>query len=104
MRFLRHGSGVPGQKKAAPDVLGQGPVRPWHTVGLDIPRPVARLQSRTPLPQASIILPRRRAKYHEQAMVARVTTFGFTRSQVKIESGTEVASRGPTWRSATPLA
>jgi hypothetical protein len=57
MRFLRHGSGVPGQKKAAPDVLGQGPVRRGHTVGLDIPRPVARLQSRTPLLQAVSLYP-----------------------------------------------
>jgi hypothetical protein len=61
------------------------------------------LQSLTPLLQASVILPRRRAKYHEQALVARVTTFAFTRFHVKIESGTQVASRGPTWRSATPL-
>ena len=46
-----------GRKNAAPDVLGQGPVRPWHTVGLDIPRPVARLQSRTPLLQAMSFYP-----------------------------------------------
>jgi hypothetical protein len=57
MRFLRHGSGVPWQKKAAPDALGQGPVRYGHTVGLDIPCQVARLQSLTPLLQAmSIVL------------------------------------------------
>ena len=41
-----------GRKNAAPDVLGQGPVRHWHTVGVDIPRQVARLQSLTPLLQA----------------------------------------------------
>src|ERR1043166_5057331 len=29
---------------------------------------------------------------------------GFKRCPVKIESGTQVASRGPTWRNATPLA
>jgi hypothetical protein len=57
MRFLRHGSGVQGQKKRAPDVFGQGPVRHWHTVGLDIPRQVARLQSLTPLLQATIFYP-----------------------------------------------
>jgi hypothetical protein len=56
VRLLRHGSGVQWQKNVAPGVLGQGPVRPWHTVGLDIPCPVARLQSRTPLLQATVIL------------------------------------------------
>ena len=46
-----------GRKNAAPDVLGQGPVRHWHTVGLDIPRQVARLQSLTPLLQAVSVYP-----------------------------------------------
>src|SRR5215471_12110084 len=32
-----------------------------------------------------------------------VTRPAFKRLLVKIESGTQVASRGPTWRSATPL-
>src|SRR5262249_11308093 len=32
-----------------------------------------------------------------------VTRSGFKRCLVKIESGTQVASRGPTWRRATPL-
>src|SRR5262245_53848212 len=32
----------------------RGPMRHWHTVGLDIPRPVARLQSLTPLLQATV--------------------------------------------------
>src|SRR5262249_19288880 len=32
-----------------------------------------------------------------------VTRSGFKRWSVKIESGTQVASRGPTWRKATPL-
>ena len=32
-----------------------------------------------------------------------VTRSGFKRCPVKIESGTQVASRGPTWRTATPL-
>jgi len=45
------------EKKLAPDVLGQGPVRHWHTVGLDIPCPVARLQGRTPLLQAMSLYP-----------------------------------------------
>ncbi len=45
------------REKVAPDVLDQGPVRPWHTVGLDIPRPVARLQSRTVLLQAMSFYP-----------------------------------------------
>jgi hypothetical protein len=40
-----------GSKNVAPDVWGQGPVRHWHTVGLDIPCQVARLQSLTPLLQ-----------------------------------------------------
>ena len=35
----------------------RGPMRHWHTVGLDIPRPVARLQGRTPLLQARVIVP-----------------------------------------------
>src|SRR5262249_37470949 len=33
-----------------------------------------------------------------------VTRAKFQKLAVKIESGTQVASRGPTWRSATPLA
>jgi hypothetical protein len=56
MRFVRHGSGVQWAKNAAPDVLSQGPVRHWHTVGLDIPCQVARLQSLTPLLQATLIV------------------------------------------------
>ena len=58
MRFMSHDSGVQWQrkKKVAPDVLGQGPVRHWHTFGLDIPCQVARLQSLTPLLQAVVIL------------------------------------------------
>src|SRR5215831_4876575 len=34
----------------------RGPMRHWHTVGLDIPCQVARLQSPTPLLQATVIL------------------------------------------------
>src|SRR5260221_8774079 len=91
-----------GRKNGAPDVFGEGPVRHWHTVGLDIPRPVARLQSPTLLLQAMLF-------YSDKG---RITTKGdgreVTRSElkrryVKIESGTQVASRGPTWRMATPL-
>src|ERR1043165_4471213 len=35
----------------------RGPTHQWHTVGLDIPCQVARLQSLTPLLQALFILP-----------------------------------------------
>ena len=41
----------------------RGPVRHWRTVGLDTPCPVARLQSRTPLLQALVILAWRRARH-----------------------------------------
>jgi site-specific DNA recombinase len=49
----------------------KGPMRPWHTVGLDIPRPVARLQSRTPLLQAMVILPWRGKGHNEQTVAGR---------------------------------
>src|ERR1043166_3122235 len=51
--------------------VSRGPRCHWHTVGLDIPRPVARLQSRTPLLQALVILAWRRARRNEEAMVRR---------------------------------
>src|SRR5947209_8030229 len=84
----------------------RGPMRHGHTVGLDIPRQVARLQSLTPLLQARV--------HSTVAQVGtqsasngpggyEVTRARFDRSPVKIESGTQVASRGPTWRTATPL-
>jgi|GEM_PF-5382333 len=38
--------------KSPPAVAHRGPMYQRHTVGLDIPCPVARLQSRTPLLQA----------------------------------------------------
>jgi hypothetical protein len=69
MRFLRHALVSNGAQ--APDVFGQGPVRHWHTVGLDIPCPVARLQSRTPLLQATVILAWRRARHNGGAMLRR---------------------------------
>jgi len=46
-------------------------MRHWHTVGLDIPCQVARLQSLTPLLQATIILSWRLARYNGQALVGR---------------------------------
>jgi len=55
----------------------RGPMRRWHTVGLDIPRQVARLQSLTPLLQATVILPCRRTTHNEQAV------FGSLRNPVQ---------------------
>jgi len=47
-----------GNKNAAPETSpSRGPMHHWHTVGLDIPCQVARLQSLTPLLQATVILP-----------------------------------------------
>lgn len=46
-----------GRDNAAPDLMGQGPVRHGHTIGLDIPCQVARLQSQTSLLQAVLIYP-----------------------------------------------
>ena len=59
----------------------------WHTVGLDIPCRVARLQRPTPPPS------------DEQF---RTLKDNYQESIIKIEGGTQVASRGPTWRIATP--
>src|SRR6516164_3206604 len=44
----------------------RGPMRHWHTVGLDIPRQVARLQSLTPLLQATVILPWRKRRHQDR--------------------------------------
>jgi hypothetical protein len=46
-----------GNKNAPETSPSRGPMHHWHTVGLDIPRQVARLQSLTPLLQATVILP-----------------------------------------------
>src|SRR6516165_7381557 len=59
----------------------RGPMRHWHTVGLDIPRQVARLQSLTPLLQATVILPWRKMRHNEQANrreLAKSGSGGFT--------------------------
>ena len=74
-------------------------MRHWHTVGLDIPRQVARLQSLTPLLQANVNFTL--AQGATQWMGGYEQRFDAI--HVKIESGTQVASRGPTWRNATPL-
>jgi hypothetical protein len=60
-----------GRENVAPDLSGQGPVRLKHTVGLDIPCQVARLQSLAPLLQAIVILPGRGENHKERALVAR---------------------------------
>jgi len=60
-----------GRENAAPDRSGQGPVRHGHTVGLDIPCQVARLQSLTPLLQATVILPERPRRPNERARAGR---------------------------------
>jgi hypothetical protein len=79
-------------------------MRHWHTVGLDIPRQVARLQSLTPLLQAMVILPYAKEEVQRTGESPEIAKARFTKFHVKIESGTQVASRGPTWRIATPLA
>jgi gamma-glutamyl:cysteine ligase YbdK (ATP-grasp superfamily) len=79
-------------------------MRHWHTVGLDIPRQVARLQSLTPLLQARIHSTLADSETQPSNNGQEVTRARFDRNKVKIESGTQVASRGPTWRMATPLA
>ena len=89
-----------GNKNAAPETSPpRGPMHHWHTVGLDIPCQVARLQSLTPLLQATVILLWCVIDTTNQ----EVSGARFDRIHVKIESGTQVASRGPTWRIATPL-
>jgi len=54
--FLRHGSGVQWREERTPSGLPLSESkRHWHALGLDIPRPVAPLQSLTPLLQAHVL-------------------------------------------------
>jgi hypothetical protein len=81
-----------------------GPMRHWHTVGLDIAHQVARLQSLTPLLEATAILPWRNDQTQPTGdrLDRRSCEIWFRRFHVKIKSGTQVASRGQTWGIATP--
>ena len=56
MRFFEAWLLCPMAKKTRPLMTfpSRCPMHHWHTVGLDIPYPVARLQSRTPLLQAIV--------------------------------------------------
>jgi len=53
VRFAGMNSGV--QRQKAPETSCPRSLRLWRAVGLVIPRPVARLQSRTPLHQAHAV-------------------------------------------------
>ena len=50
----------------------RGPMHHWHTVGLDIPRQVARLQSLTPLLQAVLILPGQMTRHQPEGNEGKV--------------------------------
>ena len=104
MRFLRHGSGVQWQKNVAPeDVSVQGPDaplahrRPGYSLSGCTP---AEPDSASPGTVNSILA---KDETQRTGHSREVTRSRFKRFHVKIESGTQVASRGPTWRIATPL-
>jgi len=104
MRFLRHDSGVPSEKNVAPDdVSTQGPDaplahrRPGYSSSGCTP---AEPDSAPPGNNHFILAP---GQVQRTGARREVTRSRFKRIHVKIESGTQVASRGPTWRIATPL-
>src|SRR5262249_25732376 len=87
-RFRRHGSGVRCCQQKDPWRMNpSGVMHQRRTVGLGIPCPVARLPSRTPLPQAQGVEPGAGKAQGEAAMVRLGTP-------ARAERGTQHAGQG----------